>query len=63
MVANALSWKSLHASMMMIKELELIKKLRDLKLAMEVHPDCLRLGMLKVTNEFLQQVQAAQGEN
>jgi len=45
---------------MMIKELELIKKLRDLNLAMDVHPDCLKFGMLKVTNEFLQQVQIAQ---
>jgi len=62
-VANALSQKSLHASGMMIKELELIEKLRDLNLAMEIHPDYLRLGMLKLTNEFLQQVHIVQGES
>jgi len=59
-VANALSRKSLHVFTMMIKELELIQKLRNLNLAMKVHPNCLKLGMLKVTNEFLQQVQTAQ---
>ena len=55
-VADALSRKSLHISTMMIRELELIKKLRDLNLAMEIHPNCLEFGMLKVTSEFLQQV-------
>jgi len=48
---------------MMVNELELIEKFRDLNLAMEVHPDHLKLGMLKVTNEFLQQVQVTQKED
>jgi len=51
-VADALSQKSLHVSIMMIKELELIEKLKDLNLAMEVRPNCLRLGILKVTDEL-----------
>ena len=59
-VANALSRKSLHVSSMMVKGLELIEKLRDLNLAMEIHPNHLKFGMLKVTSEFLQQVQKAQ---
>ena len=44
---------------MMIKELELVEK-RDLNLVMELGPDCLKLGMLKVTSEFLQLVRGAQ---
>ena len=63
MVADALSRKSLHISFMMIKEMELIEKMRNLNLAMEIQPNCLRLGMLKVTNDFLQQVQVAQKED
>ena len=45
---------------MMVKELELVEKLRDLNLAMELSPNCLKLGMLKVTSEFLRLVQEAQ---
>jgi len=55
-VADALSRKSLYASTMMIKELKLIEKFRDLNLAIEIHLGYLRLGTLKVTNEFLQHV-------
>ena len=51
-VADALSRKSLHVSSMMIKELELIEKLRDFNLAMEIRPNHLKFGMLKVTSEF-----------
>jgi len=56
-VADALSQKPLHASAMMMKELELIERFRDLNLAMEVKPKSLNLGTLKIINDFLQQVQ------
>jgi len=60
-VADTLSQKSLHASAMMIKELKLIERLKDLTIAIKIGPNSIRLRMLKVTNEFLQQVQVAQG--
>ena len=41
-VADALSRKSLHVSSMMIIELKLIEKLRDLNLAMETRSNCIR---------------------
>jgi len=54
-VANALSKKSLHMFVMMVKELQLIEDFKDLNLAMEVRPKSLSLGTLKITNEFLVQ--------
>jgi len=62
-VADALSQKSLHASAMVMKELELIERFRDLNLAMEVKPKSLNLGTLKITNDFLQQVRVAQTDD
>ncbi|KAK7264749.1 hypothetical protein RJT34_32359 [Clitoria ternatea] len=62
-VADALSRKSLHASTMMIKELELIENFRDLNLAVKVNANSYRLGTLQVTNEFLRQVLEAQRED
>lgn len=47
-------------SVMMVKELQLIKEFRDLNLAVEVWPKSLYLGMLKITNKFLVQVEESQ---
>lgn len=58
-VANALSRKSLHVSVMMVKELQLIDKFRDLNLVVEVRPKSLYLGTLKITNDFLVRFQEA----
>lgn len=52
-VAAAMSRKSLHMSMLMVRELELIDQFRDMSLVCEVTPGCVRLGMLKVTSGFL----------
>ena len=38
-VADALSRKSIHASMMMVKELDLIESFRDLNLAVKLRPN------------------------
>ena len=62
-VADALSRKSLHVSTMMMRELDLIEKLRDLNLAVEVHPRSFRFGMLEITSGFLQQVREAQKDD
>jgi hypothetical protein len=47
----------------MIKELELIEKFRDLNLAMESTSKSFKLGMLKISNDFMEQIrEAPQGD-
>lgn len=52
-VADALSRKTLHMSVLMVRELELIEQFRDMSLVCEVTPQSVRLGMLKIDNEFM----------
>ncbi|MCI13798.1 polynucleotidyl transferase ribonuclease H fold, partial [Trifolium medium] len=59
-VADALSRKSLHMSSLMAKELDLIEEFRDLSLVCEVTPRSVKLGMLKLTNPFLEEVKGCQ---
>ncbi|MCI05831.1 RNA-directed DNA polymerase (Reverse transcriptase) [Trifolium medium] len=59
-VADALSRKSLHMSSLMMKELELIEEFRDLTLVCEATPKSVKLGMLKLTNPFLENVRECQ---
>ena len=59
-VADALSRKTLHMSAMMVKELELIEQFRDLSLVCEVTPQSVMLGMLKVNNDFMDNIKEAQ---
>ncbi|MCI46867.1 polynucleotidyl transferase ribonuclease H fold, partial [Trifolium medium] len=59
-VADALSRKSLHMSSLMAKELDLIEEFRDLSLVYEVTPRSVRLGMLKLTNPFLEKIKECQ---
>jgi len=51
-VADALSWKRVHMSSLMVKELELIEKLRDINLGLQLGSDHIKCSMLKVTNTF-----------
>ncbi|GAU43834.1 hypothetical protein TSUD_371130 [Trifolium subterraneum] len=62
-VADALSRKSLHMSSLMAKELELIEEFRDLSLVCEVTSNSVKLGMLKLTNPFLEKVRECQKED
>ncbi|GAU42813.1 hypothetical protein TSUD_288410 [Trifolium subterraneum] len=55
-VVDALSRKSLHMSSLMAKELELIEEFRDLSLVCEVASNSVKLGMLKLTNPFLEKI-------
>nr|KYP73260.1 Retrovirus-related Pol polyprotein from transposon 17.6 [Cajanus cajan]KYP73264.1 Retrovirus-related Pol polyprotein from transposon 17.6 [Cajanus cajan] len=55
-VADALSRKSIHMSSMMVKELELVEKFRDLNLCVELAQDHISCGMITITSEFLRQV-------
>ncbi|MCI43212.1 polynucleotidyl transferase ribonuclease H fold, partial [Trifolium medium] len=59
-VADALSRKSLHVSSLMVKELELIEEFRDLSLVCEVSSASVKLGMLKLTNPFLENIKECQ---
>ncbi|MCI56476.1 hypothetical protein A2U01_0077727, partial [Trifolium medium] len=59
-VADALSRKSLHMSSLMARELDLIEEFRDLSLVCEVTPRSVKLGMLKLTNPFLEEVKECQ---
>ena len=56
-VADVLSRKRAHVSAMMIKELELIEKLRDMNLGLDMEASHIRCSMLRITNAFLDEVQ------
>ncbi|XP_050876927.1 uncharacterized protein LOC127080660 [Lathyrus oleraceus] len=59
-VDDALSRKSLHMSGLMIRELDLIEKFRDLNMICELTPGSVTLGILKVNNEFLNKIRENQ---
>jgi len=55
-VVDALSRMRLHMSALMVKELELIDQFRDFSLVSELTPDSVRLGMLKLTCNILEEI-------
>ncbi|MCI47451.1 hypothetical protein A2U01_0068693, partial [Trifolium medium] len=55
-VADALSRKSMHMLSLMAKELELIVEFRDLSLVCERTTKSVKVGMLRLTNTFLEEV-------
>ena len=59
-VVDALSRKSLHMSMLMVKELEMIEQFRDMSLVCEETPDSVKLGMLRLTSDILEEIRAGQ---
>jgi hypothetical protein len=59
-VADALSRKSLHMSMLMIREFELLEQFRDLSLVCEATPSCVKLGMLKLTCGIIDEIREGQ---
>ena len=62
-VADTLSRKRVHMSSMMVRELELIEKLRDMNLELQINSDHIWCGMLKVTNKFLDEISVEQGKD
>lgn len=50
----------IHMSSLMVKELELIEKFRDLNLYVIRGSNCLRCGMIKVNNNFLDMIKEKQ---
>lgn len=55
-MASALSRNSLHMSTLMISELYLIEQFRDLSMVCELTLGSVMLSMLKVNNEFLNEI-------
>src|ERR1051325_10101317 len=62
-VADALSMKSLHMSMLMVRELDLVEQFRDLSLVCDNTPNSVKLGMLKLTSGILDEIQIGQKLN
>jgi hypothetical protein len=62
-VTYALSKKSLHMSALMVKELELIEQFIDLSLVSELTPSGVKLGMLKLTSNILEEIKETQKVN
>lgn len=55
-VADVLSRKSLHMLMLMVRELELIEQFRDISLVCGKTPSSVKLGMLKLTSDILDEI-------
>ena len=59
-VADALSRKIVHTAHLMIKEVELLEKFRDIKLQVEVGSEFIRCSTLTISNDFLGSVRERQ---
>ena len=59
-VVDALRWKSLHVSVLMVRELVLLEQFRDLSLGCEVTPNSVGLGASRITSELLGQIREGQ---
>ena len=55
-VADALSRKSLHMLMLMVRELEMIEQFRDMSLVCEDTSKSVKLGMLKLTSGIIEKI-------
>jgi len=62
-VADALSRKSRHMSILMVKELELIEQFHNLSMVSELTSDGVKLGMLKLTSNILEEIKNGQKED
>ena len=59
-VADALSRKSLHMSIMMVRESEMIEQFRDMSLVCEETSYGVKLGMVKLTSGILNEIREGQ---
>ena len=60
MVANALSRKTVHTTHVMIKEVELLERFRDMKLQVELGSEFIRCSTLTISSDFLTSVRERQ---
>jgi len=59
-VADALSRKIVHTAHMMIKEVELLEKFRDMKLQVELESEFIRCSTLTISSDFLDSIRERQ---
>lgn len=59
-VVDALTKKSLHMSMLIVQEFELIEQFRYMSLGCEETPNNMKLGMLKLTSGILEEIREGQ---
>lgn len=59
-VTDALSRKSLHMLALMVRKFDLIEQFRDLSLMCEIIENNVKLGMLKLTSSFLNEIKEGQ---
>jgi len=62
-VVDALNRNRVHMSAMMMKELELIEMLPNMNLGLHMGAGHVRCSMLRVTNEFLEEIRVEQGND
>lgn len=60
MVADALSRKFLHMSTLMVSEMDLIEQFIDFNLVCESTPISVKLGVLKLTSNVLEEIKEGQ---
>ena len=58
-----MSWKSLHMSWMMVKEVVLVERFRDLNLGVSLTSCSLRLNQIRVTSNFKHEITKAQRDD
>jgi len=59
-VVDALSRKTMHTAHLMIKEVELLEKFRDMKLQVELGSESIRCSTLTISSDFLSSVRERQ---
>ena len=59
-VVDALSRKSLHVSSLMIHEMNLLEKFRDMNLSVTLNHDKIELNSIQITNNLQKQIHEAQ---
>jgi len=59
-VADALSRKTVHTAHLMIKEVELLEKFRDMRLQVELGSESIRCSTLTISSDFLDSIRERQ---
>jgi len=62
-VADALSRKSLHISTLMIQEMELLEKFRDMNLAISLSHNKIQLKAIQVTSDLKREIKEVQAND
>ncbi|XP_052736041.1 uncharacterized protein LOC108336753 [Vigna angularis] len=62
-VADALSRKSVHVSVMMVRELNLVESFRDLRLQFELEPNSIKCCTLRIASDVFDRIRMKQRED